>query len=755
MTAALKDDELLDSGTLTFSVEGRILRELGERLVKQPEVALVELIKNAYDADATSCDVVYEPPESILIADDGHGMTLAEFENGWMRIGTSAKALEGRSRTYNRVITGEKGIGRFAVRFLGTELELRTVAYDPSRKMRTLLTASFDWPSFDQTEDLGDVEVPFTLRRAPSRETTGTSLRVTALRAPALSKINLDSVRTASIAVVTPYLTLLRHAPIAPVTKRGRKPKTQPDPGFTLNIQPHTAVSEDGDVARAILDNAVLRAVVTLEHNRVSLQVYRRGSKTPALKINDKYVNSIGTLYADIRFFPQRKGTFTDLPVDGRRAKTWLKEHAGVAIFDRAFRVLPYGTATDDWLQLAADTARRAREPRSSLAQKHFPMDEPTRSSTQLNYMLRLPYPEQLVGVVQVEGQRSADQRDADTGLVAAADREGFIDNAAFRQLRDIVRGAVEALAAADRELQLEQERQERADALRRLRSETRAAIREIEANPNIRSADKARIIGQLSETQALAEKHEERTREREAALEVMSLLGVVAGFMTHEFGAALAELEKSQRVLTDLGKSDTRFKSAAEGIGEHVASLREFVTYSKGYIEGASARPAKPYPARPRIQQVKRVFGKYADERRIQVDVEIDPDLIAPLVPVSLYNGIVLNLYTNALKAIISKIGDADRRIAFRAWNEQQWHVLEVSDTGVGIPTALRTRIFDPLFTTTSNVSNRDPLGSGMGLGLALVKRGTESYGGDVELVEPPPGFATCFRVRLPLVEQ
>ena len=82
MTAAVLDEEVLDEGTLSFSVESRILRELGERLVKQPEVALVELIKNAYDADAKTCAVTYEPPEAISVTDDGHGMTLAEFTNG-------------------------------------------------------------------------------------------------------------------------------------------------------------------------------------------------------------------------------------------------------------------------------------------------------------------------------------------------------------------------------------------------------------------------------------------------------------------------------------------------------------------------------------------------------------------------------------------------------------------------------------------------------------------------------------------------
>jgi signal transduction histidine kinase len=230
-----------------------------------------------------------------------------------------------------------------------------------------------------------------------------------------------------------------------------------------------------------------------------------------------------------------------------------------------------------------------------------------------------------------------------------------------------------------------------------------------------------------------------------------MSLLGVVAGFMTHEFGVALDELGKSQRKLADLGRRDEQFKATANSIETHVAHLREFVTYSQGYIQGASARPTRPYPAKPRIQQVVRVFGKYAADRGIDIQIEVESDVLAPLVPVSLYSGIALNLYTNALKAVTAKTGGGDRRIAFRAWNEQQWHYLEVSDTGIGIPVALRARVFDPLFTTTA--TNRDPLGSGMGLGLALVKRGVESFDGSVEVTDPPPGFVTCVRMKLPLV--
>ena len=114
-----------------------------------------------------------------------------------------------------------------------------------------------------------------------------------------------------------------------------------------------------------------------------------------------------------------------------------------------------------------------------------------------------------------------------------------------------------------------------------------------------------------------------------------MSLLGVVAGFMTHEFGVALAELESTKQLLDALGKNRPRFAETAEAFAKHIKQLEEFVTYSSGYIRGARTVPKKPYPVMPRLRQVKRVFGKYAVERGIQVQLRVESGLQAPLVPV------------------------------------------------------------------------------------------------------------------------
>jgi signal transduction histidine kinase len=741
----------LEKDVIAFSIEGRIVRELGERLVKEPEVALLELIKNAFDADAKSCSVAYDYPDTIVVSDTGHGMTIAEFRNGWMRIGTSAKEESPRSQRFGRTITGEKGIGRFAVRYLGSALSLKSVAMDREHGM-TVVEAVFNWPDFDKHEDLGKVTVPYTLRKADPAEAEGTTLTISQLRQPA-KLIDLGKVRTAALSNLSPYQVLLDQAPQD--FKRSQPKGEEQDPGFSLSITIGEEGGEDAptNVADLVLQHFVLRCVVQLKGKTLSVTVYEYGKEKPRLSIVDQVPkNLIGPLYGDIRFYPRRKGVLQSIGVDGRVAQTWLKNNSGVAVFDRAFRVYPYGTEGDDWLLLEADRSRSARDPRSPLALKHFPMGKSEHGAPSLNYMLRLPYTQQLVGVLRVEGRRIADQTDAD-GLVATADREGFVNNEAYSQLFDIVRGAIEAIAHIDRRVAQEEEKREIQRLRQEARAATRAAIREIESNPRLTVAERNRIVRKLVETEQRVTESEEASTAREAALEVMSLLGVVAGFMTHEFGMAIHALEESIRELKAAAKTAPAVAHHAKKLEKHLADLQEFVDYSQGYIKGVSIGvPEKSYPVKPRIASAIRVFGKYADERHIQVATDIDADLPAPLVPVSLYNGIVLNLFTNAIKAISARVGKEERRISFRAWNQGNKHILTVSDTGIGIPLALRKRVFDPLFSTTE--SSRDPLGSGMGLGLTLVNRCVEAFGGRVSVVAAPPGFTTCFRIELPLKE-
>lgn len=733
----------VEKGELRFSVESRILREIGERLVKQPEVALLELIKNSYDADARSCIVDASDPDLLIVTDDGHGMTIAQFKKNWMRVGTSSKASKAVSKHFKRSITGEKGIGRFAVRFLGDRLTVHSVAEDEDGR-RTKLEVTFDWPALDKFEDLGMAEVPYRLSVASVDEPLGTTLRIEDLKVD-IGEIDWRQIKTGSIGVVSPLRSLIDQ--VNPEYSPNRKFRRVVDPGFELVVQHEGDSSDETDLATEILESYVLKATLELKGSRLTVAVWERGQDEPEIYIVETIDNKVGLLRADIRFFPRRKGTFDSVPIDGRRAYGWVNENSGVAVFDRGFRVLPYGVNEDDWLLLAADAARNRREPRSSLSLKHFPMQSAEKADPKLNWMLRLPQPAQLIGIVQIRGRRSSDA--GDIGLVAAADREGFVDNAAYRQLSDIVRASAELIAVADRRIQQREEERKRQHTVEQAKVKTREAIEEIESLRDIPAQQKRRLVSMLVESQQSIELQQEVSSKRHAQLEVMSLLGVIAGYMTHEFGMAIDDLTRSLGHLQQLAKRDPRFVEDAKMLSVRIDRLKEFSKYSRAYVESARHGSIASFKILPRVRRVIRLLGNYAEERSIEIENSIENDLMSPGVPVTLYDGILQNLYTNALKAVSSRRGDSARRIAFRAWNDTKHHYLQVSDTGIGIPDALQERIFEPLFSTTD--MNSDPLGSGMGLGLSLIKSGAEAFGGRVELVTPPAGFSTCVQVRFP----
>ena len=124
---------------VTIRPFARLLTMLGDQLIKNEQIAVIELIKNAYDADADWVKVSFEgfteslnitPKSRIIIEDNGCGMTAERIEKSWMSPATPNKfsrdGSERRTPKYNRIIQGEKGIGRYAMLKLGKTINLTT-----------------------------------------------------------------------------------------------------------------------------------------------------------------------------------------------------------------------------------------------------------------------------------------------------------------------------------------------------------------------------------------------------------------------------------------------------------------------------------------------------------------------------------------------------------------------------------------------------------------------------------------------------
>lgn len=144
----MTQSSFIEKETLKIEPYARLLTMLGDQLIKDERIALVELIKNAYDADAAWVKVSFEnfalekgqykftEKSKIVIEDDGSGMTYETIKNAWMNPATPHKHTSGKKQKTKsgRVIQGEKGIGRFAILKLGRKIKILTRSKEDKRE---------------------------------------------------------------------------------------------------------------------------------------------------------------------------------------------------------------------------------------------------------------------------------------------------------------------------------------------------------------------------------------------------------------------------------------------------------------------------------------------------------------------------------------------------------------------------------------------------------------------------------------------
>lgn len=356
------------SGTQALRPRARILRTFGNALTSSETVAVIELVKNAYDADATRVLVRFQGPLEIgqgriEVMDNGHGMSLETIQTTWMEPATLFRKHQQRSEQYGRRVLGEKGIGRFAASRLANTLEVVTRRAGEDREIRAL----FDWSQFDdesryldQVEVLWEESAPAEIgpggtiqalwrgEKTPesSALTHGTILRMEGLRA-IWGESQLETLHTGLPRLVSPsfqqdrlagydtfqiYLELPEQfAPLADIIG---PPEALKNPHYTITSH----VDETGHYT------------LTLRLPGQDHQEYVTGP----FALPDRHTPQCGTFSIELRVWDrdalgglahERGATIADVRRD-------LDAAAGINIYRNGFRVLPYGEPRNDWLRL-------------------------------------------------------------------------------------------------------------------------------------------------------------------------------------------------------------------------------------------------------------------------------------------------------------------------------------------------------------------------------------------------------------------
>ena len=384
------------SGTISFQPRARLIKLLGEELISDDVVAISELVKNAYDADATDVKVIFhsvsEPEGEIIVRDDGCGMDLETLLGCWMQPAASAKGRKNKTTSRRgRRLLGEKGVGRFAVDKLASRLRLVTNC----RGSTNALVAEFDWDAFaDDFRMLSDIKCRWhKTKDRVSKSSHGTELRMSGLR----GRWNERMFRRMSA-------RLCRL--LSPFRDRDE---------FTITLESDDFPDYSGELRQGILDAAPY--CIDAEFD---------GTTAIQLKINKgRAIKHPWNGSAALECGPVRMRIFAfDLESDALKKigptneiRGWMKEWSGISIYRDAFRLWPYGEPHDDWLRL---DQRRVNNPVVRLSNN------------------------QVVGFIDIS-------RQANPGLVDQTNREGLVHN---RALDDLRRFSLYVLQAIENERQ-------------------------------------------------------------------------------------------------------------------------------------------------------------------------------------------------------------------------------------------------------------------------------------------------------------
>lgn len=702
-------------GELYFGIDARHIRQLGQELVGDRTTAVTELIKNAYDADATTVALKFRRAGrkggTLEVEDNGNGMSLTDVERGWMRISTDAKNVNQRSPRYRRTRAGRKGIGRFATETLGRKLHLwTTVEGEP-----TALNIAFDWEAdYPPGSELGDIANPFWLEPA-AEDDHGTTLRIEGLY-EAWDEDARAKVRKAIRLLQPPF------PPPPPDAKRRRR---KIDPGFSMNVevngQPDTLFLPGYDDFRQA-GTARLHANVTAS-GRLTVHV-----TSPHLNVDEKAAlkgryEKVGAFSLDASYFVFSAKVLGGVGV--QVAKTMANEFAGIRLYRDGLRVMPYGERDNDWLGLDQLSASRS--------------------------LVLVP-----IANLNWFGQISIG-RDSNPDLRDTASREGVVENEAFEQLQRAVKQALVWTATKigeERQRKVSTSKRSGVRSRRAIVNDARKAV-EQSVRKELSSAESRRLLpvvqsafdqvsGQAGASDRSEQQQIESLVDEIELLRILASLGTSIAVFSHEVRSALTTSSGALQALTSGKRDAERLERAHAAVEE----LQDLAGYIDAYVSSTQRRSRDPQPLAKVIGEFKKKLSRNL-ARNVKFATKVTPAALrtAPMARSEL-ESVLINLLTNSVKAMDGE-GHPERQVSITAQESGAEVQLRFQDTGTGIDPKISETMFDAFVTDTrSQVSE---LGTGTGLGLKIVKDIVEGNGGSVAISEPDTPFTTCIEIRLP----
>jgi len=747
----------------SFTVDAKLLQELGERLVGRPHIALAELIKNAYDADATLVELDFAP-DRIVILDNGHGMSALDFETKWMRIGTPHKASENVSPAFRRQLTGSKGIGRLSAQLLASELVVTSVALRNKRNLKSEaledeIHAPVDWASAVRSGDLTSVTVDVEDSKAHSRFAGG-SRHGTRLDLLSLSSAwspsdfrqlaqevwslqsPFESDETFKVVLNTDYsdvydefsrqMTAILNIWNGRVRGRLRQAGFAPPAGASVTTLPSVLPRVSEDVAAG--DSRQREQRAPNGHPDRILEATIQVGDRPPRKVFWRIENcEISNLRFDIRVFDLTRRQPQGIRVD--TARSYLRRFGGVGIYDGGFR-LPYYGADLDWLNIESDNA--ARLTASSLLPKEWDVRRG---------LLALPRNSNLFGEVFVSTSSEAAGRANSDALAIQSTRDRLVDNAAYQQLRVLVRAPMDAYAM-EKTIEQNEENARRvleAPLLRPASHLEAARVTLYSSRDSIPSSAFESIDRSLLEAIADTVRVEERSQQYASLLGALATAGITSLAYEHEVSKQLLRIDSiaatlSQTAATVGGTVSTTLKSAVSELLSWSRRARDIRKMFAPLVSPEDRETVTKFKARTIVDEVWSQVKVLAHSTKLDA-IGVPKHLFLPPANLPAWSAILQNLLVNSFNAL-SDVKQPQIKIDGGDEGGKAW--LRVQDNGSGVDLGSAEEFWEP-FKRGKGQTDPDHLLGGTGLGLTIVRMIAEDIQITIDFTPPTPGFSTA----------
>lgn len=673
------------NGTSKIRPKARLIRTIGDELISNDNVAIVELVKNSYDADAHHVKIIFNEPNTknnglIIIKDDGSGMDLNTVINNWLQVANNSKKHINKTKLGRKVL-GEKGIGRFAASKLSKKIQLITKRADDNE-----VVINIDWDDFsDDNKFLDEYECKWEVRTPKLIKDHGTILILNELISvwdnSKFEELNMSLSRLISPFSPPDDFAIELQVPIEYEKFNG-----------TI-LPPRTLNKPDYSIKGEMIEDGIALFEYMSKNNDKSLSL-----KEEILIGKDFKIPTCGPFKFEFRVWNRDNDSIKQLARETGSFVTGIKKDlnqaAGISIYRDGFRVLPYGEAKNDWLRL---DIRRVQNPTRNLSNN------------------------QIVGYISISKEKNP-------LLIDQSNREGIIDSKEFSDLQNSILSLLTIL-----EINRYKEKRQQTDEDKDI--EYKGLFKKINFEPVIELINKK--LPNDTEAKQIINKTTSEINEgfKEAQAVILryrrlSTLGSLLDRVLHEGNNSLYKIDSEAKILQiEYNKGNI----TKDEFNQHITYIRNqrqiianlFVALAP--LSGGRQENPTNFIMEKAINEIFLIYKRDLNKYKIHTEIPTTETTIK--YSESEFKQIIINLLINSIYWL-SMIKDRDRLIKININENNDKIVLLFSDNGPGVKDEDIPFIFKPYFSRKSN---------GIGLGLTIVGEIVTENNGSFEYIEGP----------------